>query len=207
MVGQDSIREQIFSRKVYSLNGIVKLALLSAIAFVLMLLELPLPLFPAFLKLDLSDLPALIGGFALGPMAAIIVEFIKNVFHFIFKPDGTGGAGNIANFIVGISFTVPAAIVYMRNKSKEGAIRGMVIGIIFKIILSSLANYYILIPLYAKLYSMDVVMDLMTKANRFIVDVRSYVVFAVIPFNLIKAVITSLVALLVYKKVSPILHK
>ncbi len=207
MIDQGSVGNKAFSREVYSLNGIVKLALLSAIAFVLMLLELPLPLFPSFLKIDLSDLPALIGGFALGPVAAVIVEFIKNVFHFIFKNDGTGGAGNLANFIVGISFTVPAAIIYMRNKTKNGAIIGMIVGTILMAVLSSFANYYILIPLYAKLYSMDVVMGLMTQANNKIVDVRTYVIYAVIPFNLLKAIFTSIVALLIYKHVSPILHK
>lgn len=207
MVGQNSIKDQILPKRIYTINGIVKLGLLSALAFVLMLLELPLPLFPVFLKLDISDLPALIGGFALGPMAAIIVEFIKNIFHFILKNDGTGGAGNLANFIVGISFTVPAAIIYMRNKSKNGAIMGMVVGTVLMVILSSFANYYVLIPLYAKLYSMDVVMELMTQTNKKITDVKTYVAFSVIPFNLIKAVITSIITLLIYKNVSPILHK
>ncbi len=206
MIDQNPIKDQLLSKKVYSINGIIKMALLSAIAFILMLLEFPLPLFPAFLKMDISDLPALIGGFALGPLAAIIIELIKNIFHFIFKPDGTGGAGNLANFIVGISFTVPAAIVYIRNKTRKNAIIGMIVGTIFLIVISSLANYYILIPLYAKLYSMEVVMDLMTQIKH-IVDIKSYVVYAVIPFNLIKAIITSLIALLIYKSVSPILQR
>ncbi|MFY9176136.1 MAG: ECF transporter S component [Caldicoprobacterales bacterium] len=205
MIDQKSIKEEYLSPKIYTLNGIVKIALLSAIAFILMLLELPLPLFPAFLKIDLSDLPALIGGFALGPVASIIIQLIKNILHFIFKNDGTGGAGNLANFIVGISFTVPAAIIYIKNRTKKGALIGMVVGTISLIILASLANYFVLIPLYAKLYSMDVVMDLMTKANNFIVDVKTYVIFAVVPFNLIKAIFTSVITLLIYKKVSPLL--
>ncbi len=204
MISQKIIRKKPLSAKVYTLNGIVKIGLLSAIAFVLMLLEFPLPLFPAFLKMDISDLPALIGGFALGPVAAILIELVKNLLHFIFKST-TGGVGNLANFIVGISFTAPAAIVYVRNKSRKSAVIGMIVGTISLLIMSSLANYYVMIPLYSKLFSMELVMDLMTKANKYIVDVKTYIIFAVIPFNLIKAIITSGITLLLYKKVSPLL--
>ena len=204
MIGQKTIRKEFLSSKVYTIRDMVKIGLLSAIAFVLMLLEFPLPLFPAFLKMDISDLPALIGGFALAPVAAIIIELIKNILHFIFKST-TGGVGNLANFIVGISFTAPAAIVYVRNKSKKNAIIGLMAGTISLLIMSSLANYFVMIPLYSKLFSMELVMDLMTKANKYIVDVKTYIVFAVIPFNLIKAIITSAVTLLIYKRVSPLL--
>ena len=111
-----------------------------------------MPIFPAFLKMDISDLPALIGGFSLGPMAAILIQLIKNIFHIIFKNDGTGGVGNLANFIVGVSFTVPAAIVYIRSKTRRNALIGLVLGTILLVVCSSLANYYVLIPFYTKLY-------------------------------------------------------
>lgn len=210
MVEQESIRKQVLSKKIFSLTGIVKVGLLSAIAFVLMLLEFPMPIFPAFLKMDISDLPALIGGFSLGPMAAIIIEFIKNIFHIIFKNDGTGGVGNLANFLVGISFTVPAAIVYIRNKTRRSALIGMVLGTLFLVLLSSLANYYVLIPFYTKLYfdgNLENLLAVMAAANKNITNVKLYVLYAVIPFNLIKALVTSLITLLIYKRVSPILKK
>ncbi|HZJ58160.1 MAG TPA: ECF transporter S component [Clostridia bacterium] len=210
MVEQKSIKKQMLSKKVFSLNGIVKVGLLSAIAFVLMLLEFPMPLFPAFLKMDISDLPALIGGFALGPMAAVIIEFIKNVFHIIFKNDGTGGVGNLANFIVGISFAVPAAIVYIRNKTRKNAVIGMALGTLLLVIFSALANYYVLIPFYTKLYfegNLENLLAVMAMANKNITDVALYVLYAVMPFNLIKAFVISLITLLIYKRVSPILQK
>ncbi|HZJ83118.1 MAG TPA: ECF transporter S component [Clostridia bacterium] len=207
MIRQNSIKKPILQKEAFSLQMITKIGLLSAIAFVLMLLELPIPLFPVFLKMDISDLPALIGGFALGPVASIIIQLIKNIFHFIMKNDGTGGAGNLANFIVGISFTVPASIIYLKNKNRSGAQIGMIVGTITMAILSSLANYYVLIPLYAKLYSMEAIMAMMAQANKNMVDVKAYVVYGVIPFNLMKAILTSIVTLLIYKKVSPILHK
>lgn len=192
-------------RRRLSTKDLVKIALLSAIAFVLMLLEFPVPIFPMFLKMDLSDLPALLGGFALGPVASIMIQFIKNIFHFIFKPDNTGGAGNLANFLVGISFTVPASIVYTRKKTRKNAIIGMVVGTTSLVILASFVNYYLVIPLYAKLYSMEVVMGMMTQIKH-IVDLRTYIVLAVIPFNLIKGGITSLITFLIYKKVSKLLQ-
>jgi len=207
MIQDKTLRKQLVPKQVYSIQGVAKIALLSAISFLLTLLSVPLPIFPAFLKVDLGDLPALIGGFALGPVAGIIVEFIKNVLNFIFKNDGTGGVGNLSNFIVGCSFVVPASLIYLKNKTKKGAIIGMVAGTIAMIILASLSNYYVIIPLYAKLFSMEAILGMMREANSNITDLRTYIVYAVIPFNFIKAFIVSVISLIVYKKVSPILHR
>jgi len=207
MSREKAVNNKMISKQAYALNGIVKIALLSAIAVALTFISMPIPIFPAFLKIDLGDLPSLIGGFALGPVAGIIVEFIKNVFNFIFKNDGTGGVGNLSNFIVGISFVVPASIIYMRNRTKKAAVIGMIVGIISMVILSSLSNYYLIVPLYAKLFSMEAIMAAMSQANPNITDMKTYIIYAVIPFNIIKGTIISLITLLLYKKVSPILHK
>jgi len=191
----------------FKVRDIAKISLLSAIAFLLMVfVEFPLPLFPAFLKFDFSDLPALVGGFAMGPVTGIIIEFIKNLLHFFFNST-TGGIGNLANFIVGIGFVVPAAMVYSANRTRKGALIGMAVGTVVMTLLASLANYYVLIPLYAKVYSMDAILNMMSQANKAIVDIRTYIVYAVIPFNILKAMIVSVVTLLIYKKVSPILHR
>lgn len=191
----------------FRVRDIAKISLLSAIAFLLMVfVEFPLPLFPAFLKFDLSDLPALIGGFAMGPVTGIIIEFIKNLLHFFFNST-TGGIGNLANFIVGIGFVVPAAMVYSARRSRKGALIGMAVGTVVMTLLASLANYYILIPLYAKVYSMDAILNMMAQANKAIVDIKTYIVYAVIPFNILKAVVVSAITLFIYKKVSPILQR
>ena len=207
MFQREVMDKKIISEQVYSLQGIVKIGLLSAIAVVLTLISMPIPIFPAFLKIDIGDLPALIGGFALGPVAGIIVEFIKNVFNFILKNDGTGGIGNLSNFIVGVSFVVPASIIYMKEKTKKGAITGMIAGVIFMVVFSSLSNYYVIVPLYAKLFSMETIMNAMKQANPNITDMKTYIIYAVIPFNIIKGAVVSIIALLIYKKVSPILHR
>lgn len=207
MFQREVMDKKIISEQVYSLQGIVKIGLLSAIAVVLTLISMPIPIFPAFLKIDIGDLPALIGGFALGPVAGIIVEFIKNVFNFILKNDGTGGIGNLSNFIVGVSFVVPASIIYMKEKTKKGAITGMIAGVIFMVVFSSLSNYYVIVPLYAKLFSMETIMNAMKQANPNITDMKTYIIYAVIPFNIIKGAVVSIIALLIYKKVSPILRR
>ena len=191
----------------YTIRDITKIALLSAIAYVLMAFaEFPLPLIPAILKFDISDLPALIGSFAMGPAAGVIIEFVKNLVHFLSRSE-TGGIGNLANFVVGVSFVFPAGIIYSMNRTKKGALIGMMVGTIAMAILASLANYYVLIPMYARLFSMDAVLNMMSKGNKAIVDLKTYILYAVIPFNILKAVVISLITMLIYKKVSPILHR
>src|SRR5699024_10801400 len=139
-----------------STNFIVKVALLSTIAFILMAyLEIPLPIFPAFLKFDIGDLPALIGGFALGPAAGMLIVFFKNLFHFIFKPGNTGGVGNLSNVLVGAAFVVPASYMYMKNRTKKGAIYALIVAIISKVVVGCITNYYIIIPLYQKILPLD----------------------------------------------------
>ena len=141
--------------KKFNVHFLTKIGMLTAVAVVLMYLELPLPIFPAFLKIDLSDLPALLGGFALGPLAAVIIQLVKNIIHFIVKNDGTGGIGNLANFIVGCALFVPASIVYMKNKGHKNAILAMLVGIVSMIIVAALSNYFVLWTLYVKLAGLD----------------------------------------------------
>ena len=186
---------------------ITKVGMLSAIALALMWLEIPLPLFPAFLRIDFSDVPALIGGFAMGPVAALVIELIKNGLHFVLKNDGTGGIGNLANFIVGAALVVPAAWYYVKHKNRKGAYIGMSFGVVSMIIAAVLMNWYVLIPLYGKLMGLEAVWGMAQEANKNIVDIKSYIVMAIVPFNFIKALITCLIAAFAYKKLSPLLHK
>ncbi len=191
-----------------STSYIVKVGLLSAIAFILMAyLEFPLPIFPAFLKFEIGDLPALIGGFALGPGASVLIVLFKNVFHFFLKPGNTGGVGNLSNFLVGVAFVLPAAIFYAKNKTKRGAVYGLMLGIISKVVMGSITNYYIIIPLYQHIIPLEQIIGMAAKANTKIVDVKTYILYAVVPFNLIQSLVISAITLLIYKKISPILHK
>ncbi len=174
-----------------STNSMVKLALLSAIALVLSYIQFPiLPAF-AFLKIDLGDIPALIGAFAFGPLFGIAVEGIKNLLIFVFNPSGTGGIGELANFIIGASFVGTAGFLYGRNKTKKSAIISLLVSIAVMGVVGVLANYFILIPLYQKFMA---------------INIPNYLVYGIIPFNLIKGLIISVVTMLIYKRVSALIH-
>jgi len=191
-----------------NIKSTAKTGVLSAAAFGLMLLSFPIAIFfPSFLKLDLSDLPALLGGFALGPVAGITIEFIKNLLNILIKGSDTGGVGELSNFIVGIAYVVPASLIYQRWKNRKCAILGMLAGIAAMTVVACLSNYYLIIPLYQKMMPLEAIIEMAAMANKNIVDVRTYIIFAVIPFNIVKASILSVVTLLIYKKLSPVLHK
>ncbi|MGI6705571.1 MAG: ECF transporter S component [Clostridia bacterium] len=190
-----------------STGMIVKIGLLSAIAFVLMYLEFSVPFFPSWLKFDVSDVPALLGTFAIGPLAGAIIELLKNILHIVLKGTTTGAVGELANFFLGAAFVVPAGWVYMRNKTKKGAVIGLIIGIIGLMVLGSIANYYIFIPAFAKIMPLEQIFKVASMANKYIVDTKTYILYAVIPFNLVKGVIEALITFLLYKRLSNLLHK
>ncbi|NLM73842.1 MAG: ECF transporter S component [Clostridiaceae bacterium] len=194
---------------------IAKVAILAALATVIMFIETPIPFMPSFLKLDLSELIVLLGAFALGPVAGIFIELIKNLVHVAFTI--TGGIGELANFIVGCAFVVPAAVIYKRNKSIKTAVTGLIAGSVSMVVVATIMNYYVLIPLYIKIFaeqfgmtaeqSMQSIVEAGTQNNQAIIDLRTLVMYGIVPFNIFKVIVISLLTFLTYKKVSPILHK
>lgn len=183
---------------------LVKTSMLSVIAFVLMLLESQVPFFPEFLKIDLSDLPALIAGLAMGPLAGISVEAVKNILHLLMT--STGGVGELANFLVGSSMVAPAALVYRHKKTRITAVAGLVIGILTMAVTGALANYYILLPFYSTFFPLDAIIAMSAKVNPAIKDMSSLIIYGIVPFNLFKGVVLSVITLAVYKRISRILH-
>ncbi|SUY46692.1 riboflavin transporter [Clostridium putrefaciens] len=195
--------------KKFNLNKQIKITLLAAMAFILMYFDFPLPLFPGFLKIDLSDLPALIGAFALGPVEGIAIELLKNILHVLFKGTQTALVGEMANFIVGSVLVFISGYMYKRNKNKSGAIIGLVSGVLVMTAVAALINYFILIPTYAKVFKLplEAIIAMGTKLNGNIVDLRSLIIWSIVPFNLLKGILVSLVTLGVYKNVSLLIHK
>lgn len=173
-------------------NKIVKIGMLAAIGFVLMLIEFPLPMFPTFLQIDLSEVPVLLGAFSMGPMAAVVIELIKNLLHFIFKPQ-TGGVGELAGFIAGSVFAITVGLCYMKSKTKKNAAIGLAIGTVLMAAAMCIFNYFIMLPLYL--------------GTGITADNLPLIVTAIFPFNILKGIIISAITLMVYKKISPILHK
>jgi riboflavin transporter FmnP len=194
---------------IFDAKGIAQIGVLTAIATVLMLFEFPLWFAPNFYKIDLSDVPILIGSFALGPIAGLIMELIKNLLNLLINGTTTGGIGELSNFIIGCALVMPSAIIYMKQKTKKGAIIALITGTVCIILVGSLMNAYVLLPVYAKVFHMpmEALLAMGTAVNPNIKSLPTFVIFAVAPFNLLKGAIDSVLAVLIYKKVSPILHK
>lgn len=189
-------------------NWIAKTGIMAAAAIVLMFLEFPLPLMPGFLKFDLSEIPVLLAAFALGPWSAVIIELIKNLAHFPFS--ATAGVGEIANFVVGCSFVVPAGILYRMHRSKKMAVAGMAAGTLIMTLVGCLANYYVMIPFYIRVFSMpiEVIVGMTNEVgNTLVKDLKTLIVFVFAPFNLLKGSVVSLIVAIIYKRISPFLHK
>lgn len=194
-------------RKSSSIQRITKISVLAVLGFVLQMFEFPIPIFPSFLQLDFSDLPAIIGSFAMGPVAGVVIQLVKNLLHLVFK-NQTAGVGELANFITGASYVVAAATIYRMNKSKKTAIIGMIVGTLFMTAVVSLCDYYFLFPMFAKAlkFPVEAIVGMASALNPKVVDMKTAILYSVVPFNLLKGVIMSLITLAVYKRVSSILH-
>ncbi len=200
-------REQ--KERILSTRKIAMIGMFSAIAGILMLLEFPMPFAPSFYKLDFSELPALIGAFAFGPVAGVLIEFCKIILKLLLKGTTTAFVGELANFAVGCSFILPASILYLFRKTKAMALTGCIIGTVILTVFGTAFNAIYLLPKFAQLYGMplDSLIAMGTAINGHITNVTSFVCLAVAPLNLIKGVTVSLVTMLIYKKLSPILKQ
>jgi len=184
-------------------------AIFAAMAGVLMLIEIPLPFAPPFYKIDLSELPVLICTFYLGPVAGVVTELIKVLLKLLLRGTSTAFVGDFANFAVGCSFVLPASVVYHARPSRRSALLGLIVGTLVMTVFGSAFNAIYLLPKFAELYGMplDAIVGMGTKVNPRITSVSTLVLFAVVPFNLLKGAIDSLLTMLLYKRISPLLHK
>lgn len=196
-------------KKLGSTHFISYTAIFSAMAGFLMFLEIPLFFAPGFYKIDLSEIPILICTFYLGPVAGVVSELLKIVVKLVFKGTTTAFVGDFANFVVGCSFVLPASIIYHAKRGKKSALVGMIVGTLIMTVFGSLFNAVYLLPTFAELYGMplDAIIAMGTKVNSAINSVSTLVLFAVVPFNLLKGVIVTLLTMLLYKRISPLLHK
>ena len=193
----------------FTVRTLAQIGMLSAIAIVLMLFEIPLPFAPSFYEIDFSEVPVLVGCFAMGPWAGAMIELIKILLNLAINGTMTAGVGEFANFLIGCAFVIPAGIIYRKMHSRKGAIIGMVSGTLIMTILVCFLNAYLLLPAYSKAFElpMDALIGMGTAVNAHINGLLTFVVFAVAPFNLLKGVLVSLIVFLIYKKISPILHQ
>ncbi|MCR5671712.1 MAG: ECF transporter S component [Butyrivibrio sp.] len=195
------------AEKLFSIRKITIIGVFSAISFVLMLLEFPLPFAPSFYKFDFSDVPALIGGFAAGPMVAVMIEFIKVLLNIVLQGTTSGFVGEIANFVVGAAFVVPATIIYRFKKTRKVALISCLTGTVCITLVGALLNAYFLLPAYAVMFGsgVDAFVAMGSAINPAVSNVFTFCALCVAPFNLVKGVADSAITFLVYKQLSPIL--
>lgn len=198
------------NKGLFSTKNLVKMAVLSAVATVVMIFEIPLWFAPSFYKIDLSEVVVLIGAFSLGPIAGVVIELLKVLLNLLFNGTQTAGVGELANFIIGCAFVLPASLIYKHNKTFKNALFGMIIGTLCMTIIGSALNYWLLLPAYAAAFTkgnVQIFIDMGRALNPMIDNLLSFVVFATAPFNLLKGIISSVVVLILYKRVSSILRK
>lgn len=194
-------------RKLGAAKTVSFVAMFSAVAAMLQLFEIPLFFAPGFYNLDLGELPVLICSFYLGPVSGVVCELVKNMLKLLLKGSTTMFVGDFANFAVGCSFVLPASMIYHRIKTKKGAIFAMVTGTLTLTVFGSLFNAWYLLPKFAQLYGMpmDALVAMGTQVNGAITSVWTLVAFAVVPFNLLKGVVVSLLTFLLYKRIERLL--
>lgn len=193
--------------KILTTNYLVKIAVLAAVARVVMFLEFPLPIFPPFLKFDFSDLVPLIGSLSMGPLAGVLIELVKCLIHLVNST--TGGVGDLANFIVGAAYVWAAGFYYQRHKTKKGAVIGLCLGTLTMIVVGAFVNYAITIPLYGLVmgWSEEMILGMSSAVIPAIQNRFTLILFAFCPFNLMKGIILTILAVPLYKPLSPLLHK
>lgn len=192
----------------YRTYMITLIGVLSAAAAGLMLLEFPLLFIaPEFYKFDFSDLPAIIGSFALGPVAGVSIEALKNLLKILFVGSKTNYIGELANFGVGVCYVLPASMLYYYRKTKKRAVAGLALSTVICVTVGSLLNAFVLLPAYSKLYGapMEYFIGKGTEVHGIIKNLQTFILFAVAPFNLLKYGVISLITILIYKRISRVL--
>ena len=182
------------------------IAMLSVVGFILMFIELSVPIMPAFIKLDFSELPALLATFAYGPAAGAAVCLIKNVLH-IFMGGTTGGIGELSNFLLGVAYVVPAGLIYQKIKTRKGALIAALVGCVISALYSLPHNYFLIYPMFGQfVMPLPVILGMYQTLNPNVETLWQALTQFNLPFNFAKEVLVSAITFLVYKKLSPILH-
>ena len=178
-------------------------AMLAAVSVVLSFLSFPVPLMPSFIKLDFAELPALIGSFAYGPIAGIAVCLVKNLIALM--KTSSGGIGTLCNFLLGVSFVAPAGIVYMKKRTRAGALTGALVGALIMAVLSIFFNYYIVYPMYTAFMPLEAIIGMYQAINPRVQTLWQALIFFNAPFTFVKGLFSVIITFIVYKPLSPIL--
>jgi riboflavin transporter len=187
-----------------SVRRLVVTAVLSALSAALMYLEFSVPVVPGFLKYDFSDLPALIAAFGVGPIAGVTVELIKNLIHL--PMTATGGVGELANFIIGVCYVLPAGLIYRFRKNRAGAFMGAMGGAVLASVMSLPVNYWITYPVYTNFMPMEAIIGAYSAIIPAANTLWKALLMVNLPFTFVKGLINVAVTFALYKRISPLLH-
>lgn len=194
-------------KKMLNVKNVVLIGMFSALAAVLESLNMPVPFAPPFYKIDFAEIPVLVGAFAMGPIPAILIAVVKNILKLLIKGTSTFYVGEVANALGSMFFAVPAALIYRRNKTKKTAILALCVSTVIAIIGAVLVNCFVTIPTYAIAFGgVENIIAMGTAVNPAITNLYTFALFAIVPFNLLKCSLNALVTVLVYKRISVILH-
>lgn len=186
-----------------SVRYITITAMLSAVAFVLMFLDFSVPVMPGFIKMDLSELPALIGTFAMGPACGVMVCLIKNLLHLLMT--STGGVGELSNFVLGAAFVLPAGLIYKAKKKRKSALVGSLVGAAAMAIISFPSNLFVVYPIYENFMPREVIIAAYQAIVPAVKTLPQCLLMFNVPFTFVKALASVVITMLIYKKLSPIL--
>lgn len=193
--------------RLLSTRNVAVMGMFGALSAVLMLFEIPLPfLAPSFYGLDLSEVPILVGTFALGPVAGVVMEVVKILIKLVLKPTSTGFVGEFANLVFGCSMVVPAGMIYQIYKTKKGAMAAMAAGTVIMSLIGIAGNALVMIPFYANFMPLDNILAAGAAINPAVGNVWTFALFCVGPFNVVKGCIVSLITAVVYKRISSVIH-
>lgn len=199
------VKRKIFSTRMMTVTG-----MFSAIAVVLHIFDFPLPFIaPDFYKLDFSELPVMIGTFAFGPVSGVLIEFCKILLKLVIKGTSTAFVGDLANFTIGCSLLLPASVIYEFVKTKKGAIAGCITGTIVMTVFGTILNAVYLLPKFVVLFHMplEAIIGMGQAINPAINGLTTFVCLAVAPLNILKGAVVSLITMVIYKPLSPIIKE
>ena len=195
---------EIMTKKVLTTKNLTMIAMFSAISAVLMVFEIQLPFSPSFVKFDFSDLPVMLGGFLIGPFAGGIIVFMKILLHFLLNGTTSFFVGDLSNLLLTLSLVLPASFIYQQKKTKKTTIQGLLVSIICTSLLAIIFNLFLIFPLYLKVLNLKMVdlINMIHVVNPLVKDGFTMIVFSLLPFNLFKYSIVSMITMLSYKKLS-----
>jgi riboflavin transporter FmnP len=184
-------------------RGLTTTALLATVSAILMFIDFALPIFPSFIKMDFSEVPGMLAVIALGPCSGVMVELVKNLINL--PHTTTAGVGEFASFVIGCALVVPAGTLYRRQETRAGAAAALVCGVATMAVTAAFANYFVLIPLYSRVVPVDRILAMYSEINPYVNTVPKLILTSIVPFNVIKGTVISLISFALYKRLARVL--